>query len=177
MNWDAIGAIGELIGGAVVIVTIIYLARQVRQNTHQVRLNSNQAVDVSNNAAFDPIYIPENHDVWYRGHLDYDSLTDKEAQLFEMLMFRLLGSFMTTSYHYDEGGYTNEFYHTLEQYFASVISTPGGARVYKKYGATFPKAIRDKLEAYTANQNPLSANTARAGPPPKRSSKTPDHSQ
>ena len=30
MNWEAIGAIGELVGAAAVIVTLIYLASQVR---------------------------------------------------------------------------------------------------------------------------------------------------
>ncbi|MFT5500134.1 MAG: hypothetical protein ACI88G_000260 [Woeseiaceae bacterium] len=33
MNWDAIGAIGELVGGIAVIGTLIYLASQIRQNT------------------------------------------------------------------------------------------------------------------------------------------------
>ena len=32
MNWDAIGAIGEVIGAVAVFVTLIYLAYQLRQN-------------------------------------------------------------------------------------------------------------------------------------------------
>ena len=30
MNWDAIGAIGDFVGGAAVIVTLAYLALQVK---------------------------------------------------------------------------------------------------------------------------------------------------
>ena len=33
MNWTALGAIGELVGGAVVVITLIYLAAQIRQYT------------------------------------------------------------------------------------------------------------------------------------------------
>jgi hypothetical protein len=33
MNWAAIGAVGELVGGIAVIGTLIYLATQIRQNT------------------------------------------------------------------------------------------------------------------------------------------------
>ena len=33
MNWTAIGAVGELVGGIAVIGTLIYLATQIRQNT------------------------------------------------------------------------------------------------------------------------------------------------
>jgi len=33
MNWEAIGAIGELIGAAAVVVTLLYLVKQIKQNT------------------------------------------------------------------------------------------------------------------------------------------------
>lgn len=36
MNWDAIGAIGEVVGAAAVIVTLVYLAIQIRQNTRMM---------------------------------------------------------------------------------------------------------------------------------------------
>ena len=37
MNWDAIGAIAELVGAVGVIATLVYLARQINQNTSTVR--------------------------------------------------------------------------------------------------------------------------------------------
>ena len=44
MNWDAIGAVGEIIGGVAVLVTLIYLAIQVRharraQQAEAIRAN------------------------------------------------------------------------------------------------------------------------------------------
>ena len=33
MNWEAIGAIGEIIGAIAVVVSVLYLAFQIRQNT------------------------------------------------------------------------------------------------------------------------------------------------
>ena len=33
MNWEAIGAIGEVAGALVVVISVIYLATQIRQNT------------------------------------------------------------------------------------------------------------------------------------------------
>lgn len=32
MNWDAIGAIAELVGALAVVLTLAYLARQISQN-------------------------------------------------------------------------------------------------------------------------------------------------
>ena len=37
MNWEAISAVGELIGALAVLVTLIYLATQLRQNTDQAK--------------------------------------------------------------------------------------------------------------------------------------------
>jgi len=36
VNWEAIGAIGEILGAAAVVLSLIYLAAQIRQNTRQV---------------------------------------------------------------------------------------------------------------------------------------------
>jgi hypothetical protein len=37
MNWEALGAIGEIVGAVAVVVTIAYLAVQIRQNTRAVK--------------------------------------------------------------------------------------------------------------------------------------------
>jgi len=35
MNWEAIGAIGELTGAAGVILTLVYLSLQIQQNSEE----------------------------------------------------------------------------------------------------------------------------------------------
>jgi len=37
MNWEAIGAIGELIGATAVVVTLLYLVKQIKQNTESTQ--------------------------------------------------------------------------------------------------------------------------------------------
>jgi hypothetical protein len=48
MEWEAIGAIGELIGATAVVLTLIFLAVQLRQNT--------KAVEDSRNATVSQLY-------------------------------------------------------------------------------------------------------------------------
>ncbi len=36
MNWEAIGAVGEVLGAVAVVVSIIYLARQVRHGVNSI---------------------------------------------------------------------------------------------------------------------------------------------
>ena len=40
MNWDAVGALAELLGALAVVVTIGFLAVQMRQNTKALRSES-----------------------------------------------------------------------------------------------------------------------------------------
>jgi hypothetical protein len=59
MNWEAIGAIGEVFGGFAVLATLVYLAVQVRQAKKQIALNGIQerarsAVDLMMPIAVDP---------------------------------------------------------------------------------------------------------------------------
>jgi hypothetical protein len=40
MNWEAVGAIGEVVGAAAVVITLAFLIFQLRQNTLALRLQS-----------------------------------------------------------------------------------------------------------------------------------------
>ena len=42
MNWDAIGAVGEIIGATAVFITLLYLATQVRQANSHARAQTRQ---------------------------------------------------------------------------------------------------------------------------------------
>ncbi len=43
MNWEAFGAIAEMVGGIAVLVTLVYLALQVRQNSVLLEQNTKTA--------------------------------------------------------------------------------------------------------------------------------------
>lgn len=44
MNWNAIGAIGEVISALGFVFTLAYLAVQIRQNTESVKVSTVQAM-------------------------------------------------------------------------------------------------------------------------------------
>lgn len=44
MNWDAVGAIAELIGGLAMLLTLIYLSVQIRQNSISLKINIEQSI-------------------------------------------------------------------------------------------------------------------------------------
>ena len=44
MNWEAIGALGDIVGAAAVVITLIYLAVQLKQNTAAMRSSTFQSI-------------------------------------------------------------------------------------------------------------------------------------
>jgi hypothetical protein len=40
MNWQAMGAVGELLGGVVVLASLVFLAMQIRRNTQALRMSA-----------------------------------------------------------------------------------------------------------------------------------------
>lgn len=63
INWDAIGAIGEIVGAAAVVFSLAYLARQMRMNNKLARSEAFRTPNAqlnSVNAAFalDPVFQP-----------------------------------------------------------------------------------------------------------------------
>jgi hypothetical protein len=56
INWDAVGAIGEILGALAVLVTLLYLARQLRENTASNKAATAWSMINSFNAAHGEIF-------------------------------------------------------------------------------------------------------------------------
>ena len=84
MNWEAIGATGEIVGAIAVVVTLIYLATQIRQNTRQLASASLQGLaDRAENRLLLVASSPEFAKVGVKLQQDPDSLSAVEtAQLY-----------------------------------------------------------------------------------------------
>ncbi len=155
MEWTIqdLGAIGEFVGAFAVVVTLIYLTLQVRQSTAQARLTSIQAVNASNDSAFNPIYIPENTRVWTVGLEDPDALDRGEWLIFGLLMTRLIASFDTTTYQFEHGAYDSDLYEGMPAFYGSMVSTPGGRKWYEANRHVFSSAVQQRLEKVISNGN------------------------
>ena len=104
MSWEAAGAIGEIAGAIAVIVTLIYLSRQIRATGVQLEVNAVTDVAALWNDAFSPI-VSDSHSmtVWVDGMTDPSTLDDKDRVLFELFMLRIFNPFEIVVTHYLKG--------------------------------------------------------------------------
>lgn len=86
MNWDAIGAIAELLGAAGVVASLIYLATQIRQSTRTERARAFQDIFSGLNAHCDQMFGPQNLDLVVAGMRDFKRLSGGDKLRFDHLM-------------------------------------------------------------------------------------------
>ena len=96
MNWDAIGAVGEILGAFGVLATLIYLSIQIRSNTKEVKSENVHRVTDSFNA-LNLLVASDDHlaDLWHKGMVAYEELSDADKARFgfmQLSAFRILDS-------------------------------------------------------------------------------------
>jgi hypothetical protein len=147
MNWDAVGAIAETVGALGVIVSLIYLALQVRQNTQQVRLGRFQETSSSLQDGFAPIYNTGNPAIWYKGHFRPDDLDEQEAYIFRMFMERQLYNVQNIIYQHEHGLIDEAvFESTISLMRELLIDSPGGSSYWKEHRHMYTEAMRAAVE-------------------------------
>ena len=87
MSIEFLGNLGDFIGGIGVIVTLIYLALQIRQNTVATKADSYQAVVASASDWSRELSLnTEICEILHRGSEDYDALEVVERLRFNLAM-------------------------------------------------------------------------------------------
>ena len=127
MNWEAIGAIGEIAGALAVVVTLLLLSRQLKDTSRQLSLASTTDANTLYSDAFWPIYNSEfNLRVWTHGLRDPESLSDEELEVFKLFMTRLMAVFDSVVDHYDQGTFSEERFENYRKFTTQFLESPGG---------------------------------------------------
>ena len=74
MNWEAIGAIGEIFGAGAVVISLFYLASQIRTQNKEARLAAQHQVLTAFREASLIMSDPELADIFLRGNKDIESV-------------------------------------------------------------------------------------------------------
>ena len=90
MNWDAIGAIGEIIGALAVVVSLLYLATQIRISNNAARQSRTQDLQAQMNTWYKAVCATdEMWSIWVKGCTDDPTITDNELGRFRVLLLDL----------------------------------------------------------------------------------------
>ena len=138
MNWDAIGAIGEIVGAVAVLITFIYLSVQIRQNTKAVRSTALDSSVSALSAIRDRILSDkEIAGLYMLGCEDPDSLDKADLTRFRMLLTNILLAMMNLYENSKDTGISKAFWTNMKPNIRRVFATNGGRWFWGKYRHEF----------------------------------------
>ncbi len=147
MDWNAIGAIGEIIGALAVFLTLVYLALQIRQNTKAIQASAVDAGISRLNDVRESVY--ENGDltrIYIQGIAQPADLDEESRVRFRLLLHNIL---LAISNIYSQTSYTGLSLSTWESQLVileRIIDSPGGRWFWKGYRLEFEDSFRKKVD-------------------------------
>jgi hypothetical protein len=152
MNWDAIAAVAELAAAIGVILSLLYVAAQMRLNTHEISRTNSRRTYSDHAASLRAIVENDNlSDLMIRGLESRDELNAAEKYRFDVAMGNWLQAVEQAFADYRDGSYPEEFLEVHRNTIPAFLCTPGGASWWNERQVWFSKSFRQEVERLVAN--------------------------
>lgn len=144
---NALGDLGDFIGGIAVVVTLVYLAVQLRQNTAALRASSWQEVVSGCRKAARFRGKPKNSLAWAKGLSHYPNIPFEDMNRFNSMVTDEALFYQGVFALYESGQLDKRVYEAYLNWFASIIATPGGTQWWQKIGKPiFVQTMVDEVD-------------------------------
>jgi hypothetical protein len=144
-----LGNVGEFIGGLAVLVSLVYLALQIRQNTTTVRAATSASISESLGRFTELLCSqPDLARVWYQGRVQYDSLNDEERNRLRLAVDTYMRRLENAFYQQTRGFVDPEHWQTTERHLASVLSHPGALHFWSERKSLFSDRFVEFVERH-----------------------------
>lgn len=149
MNWVAIGTIAEIVGAAAVVVSLLYVAMQIRQNTRQIRVATYEGTTRDFRKFTREVLTAGLTDVFILGLEDPDSLDDNQKLDFAFMIYDVFKAFENVHYHYLHGTLDEDAWKGWRRFIEQYAIAPGAQRYWSLRRDVFTSSFRgfiDELE-------------------------------
>ena len=157
MNWDAITAIAEIAGVVAVVVSLIYVGFQVRQNTLQLR-HDNLRQSVRGTLDTNWFYHRDDRafEVFRAGVQSFEELNAKDKALFHSIIVDLAFYFEVVRNMEQSGLVDKSAVETNQRFLIGILAMPGGREWLQLAEKTLPMppAALDYLKSALASIGP-----------------------
>ena len=139
MNWEAASAVAEILGLIAVVVSLLYLAFQVRQNTIQLK-QDNMLKNVRGTLDTNWYYHrdPAAFEVFRKGVKSFDAMAPQDQAHFHSIVVDL-AFYLQMVWSLAQHGLVDESAVKInERFLAAVLITPGGREWFDYAKSTEP---------------------------------------
>ena len=154
MDWEALGAIGEVAGALLVGVTLAYLAIQVKI-TRKVWIRQNERDLATHYVAHSALFVnnADMPDIHLRGMRNSEQLTEDERMRWHMFLWPFLAGLQEAVEDKESGIFDSENIEIVTEGAANVFRTPGGSAWWRQNNHLFKPGFREYMETAIAKES------------------------
>ena len=146
------GAVGEVVGAIAVIVTLLYLAMQIRQNNRQLRSEGHQGITDSYAVTLGQLLADDElFKTVVRGCQDWDSISAFQQSQCHIFFHQHLMHFRMAFQLHDKSAIDDDVYRSIEDLHIRFMANPGNRVWWNMVGETvvekpLAQLINEKLD-------------------------------
>ena len=155
MSWEAVGALAELVGAAVVVASLVYLGIQVRQTNLQSEASAQSDwMSGWNDAIRGWSADDRTIEAMRTGFSDFDAMSPSQQAVFHMQLAALTNQWALCAELRERGLVPTSVFDGCTDVVVSVHSTPGGRTFLERNASTTPRGP-ELLEMVAAGKRSL----------------------
>ena len=145
MNWEAIGAVANLAGAMGVVISLVYLAMQIRDNTRSSRSATRQAI-VDSIVAVN-LTFPQNEQFTraLRNHVDGKDVSAHEMLQLTAFCYAYLRTWENVYFQYSSGLLSDEDWHGFRQNVKALLQLRVFHDFWQRESAVFSRAFQSEV--------------------------------
>ena len=163
MNWEALGAIGEIVGAIAVVLTLGILAVQIRQNSRTVKATAAQSVLQSLSEALRAAAeSPNLTRVMKDGLTEFETLDETDEWRFFLWLFAWFRLVEQAHQHYTVGNIEEGTWAGQVAHLKGNLATPAVARFWTARRSAFSQEFQELVDTQDLSDRMLAAGEALA---------------
>jgi hypothetical protein len=154
MDWDAIAAAAEILAAVGVIVSLLYLGRQIRNQTLETRLTfASELVNQLNLVYSDLSTDAQLSELWVKGLQDFSALSPPQRARFSAFAGRLLRIVESVFHQYRWGRIDDTVWCGIDTSVKDLYLYPGMKDWWGTRAHWFSEEFNSHIKAYVADDS------------------------
>lgn len=155
MNWDAITAIGEIVGAIAVVVSLLYLAIQIRAQNRESRMAAVHDILAAFREIQTPMQDAEISKLWLKARAGHDALENHEKVQFYNLIGPMLRVWEEAYFQFDSGRLDEEIWETMVAQYSELVAMPEMQKYWALHKHVYAKRFSAFVDGIEVGENKL----------------------
>ncbi|MEQ1854993.1 MAG: hypothetical protein ABL963_00905 [Longimicrobiales bacterium] len=156
MNWDAVGALAELTGAIAVVISVLYLAWQVRGQVQETRLTAIHEVSVGFREGIAATFMDRQlAELFVKAKDGAEGLPEADRLQFVAFIQRNYRVWEDAFYQHRQGRLDDPHWHSMDRQYSSFLSWPGVRWVWSIRREFYTPQFREYVDSLKPAPHPF----------------------